>query len=239
MIEVNIEKYEGPMDLLLKLIEKNKINIYDIPIKEITEQYIKQIEKISTDAKNIAEFIVMASTLLEIKSKFLIPDLDDEEEVNDPRDELVQRLIEYKKVKLISAFLKDLQEKSSLQLSKLREENIRTETININLEEDINILKDVFTELLKRSSFKDEEIIFDQEIINRDEYAIEDYISKITKLIRKSKKLSLSSLIKSDSCKQEVITIFIAILELVRQNRIKADQNKDEISLRYIEYENE
>ncbi len=239
MIEVNIEKYEGPMDLLLKLIEKNKINIYDIPIKEITEQYIKQIEKISTDAKNIAEFIVMASTLLEIKSKLLIPDLDDEEEVNDPRDELVQRLIEYKKVKLISAFLKDLQEKSSLQLSKLREENIRTETININLEEDINILKDVFTELLKRSSFKDEEIIFDQEIINRDEYAIEDYISKITKLIRKSKKLSLSSLIKSDSCKQEVITIFIAILELVRQNRIKADQNKDEISLRYIEYENE
>ncbi|WP_425540149.1 segregation and condensation protein A [Microaceticoccus formicicus] len=239
MIEVNIEKYEGPMDLLLKLIEKNKINIYDIPIKEITEQYINHIEKISTDAKNIAEFIVMASTLLEIKSKLLIPNLDDEEEESDPRDELVQRLIEYKKVKLISTFLKDLQEKSSLQLSKLREESIRTETININLEEDINILKDVFTELLKRSSFKDDEIIFDQEIINRDEYVIEDYISKITKLVRKSKKISLSSLIKSDSCKQEVITIFIAILELVRQNRIKADQNKDEISLRYVEYEDE
>lgn len=187
MIEVNIEKYEGPMDLLLKLIEKNKINIYDIPIKEITEQYINHIEKISTDAKNIAEFIVMASTLLEIKSKLLIPNLDDEEEESDPRDELVQRLIEYKKVKLISTFLKDLQEKSSLQLSKLREESIRTETININLEEDINILKDVFTELLKRSSFKDDEIIFDQEIINRDEYVIEDYISKITKLVRKSK----------------------------------------------------
>lgn len=239
MIEVNIEKYEGPMDLLLKLIEKNKINIYDIPIKEITEQYIIHIEKISTDAKNIAEFIVMASTLIEIKSKLLIPDIDDENEETDPRDELVQRLIEYKKVKIISTFLKELQEKSSLQLSKLREESIRTETININLDEDINILKDVFTELLKRSSFKDEEIIFDQEIINRDEYIIEDYISKITNLIRKTKKINLSSLIKSDTCKQEVITIFIAILELVRQNRIKADQNKDEISLRYVENEHE
>lgn len=239
MIEVNIEKYEGPMDLLLKLIEKNKINIYDIPIKEITEQYIIHIEKISTDAKNIAEFIVMASTLIEIKSKLLIPDIDDENEETDPRDELVQRLIEYKKVKIISTFLKELQEKSSLQLSKLREESIRTETININLDEDINILKDVFTELLKRSSFKDEEIIFDQEIINRDEYIIEDYISKITNLIRKTKKINLSSLIKSDTCKQEVITIFIAILELVRQNRIKANQNKDEISLRYVENEHE
>lgn len=239
MIEVNIEKYEGPMDLLLKLIEKNKINIYDIPIKEITEQYIIHLEKISTDAKNIAEFIVMASTLIEIKSKLLIPDIDDENEETDPRDELVQRLIEYKKVKIISTFLKELQEKSSLQLSKLREESIRTETININLDEDINILKDVFTELLKRSSFKDEEIIFDQEIINRDEYIIEDYISKITNLIRKTKKINLSSLIKSDTCKQEVITIFIAILELVRQNRIKANQNKDEISLRYVENEHE
>lgn len=239
MIEVNIEKYEGPMDLLLKLIEKNKINIYDIPIKEITEQYISHIEKISTDAKNIAEFIVMASTLLEIKSKLLIPDLDDEDEEVDPRDELVQRLIEYKKVKLISTFLKDLQEKSSLHLSKLREESIRTETVNINLDEDINILKDVFTELLKRSSFKDEEILFDQEIINRDEYVIEDYIIKITYLIKKTKKINLSSLIKSNSCKQEVITVFIAILELVRQNRIKADQDKDEISLRYVENENE
>lgn len=239
MIEVNIEKYEGPMDLLLKLIEKNKINIYDIPIKEITEQYIIHLEKISTDAKNIAEFIVMASTLIEIKSKLLIPDIDDENEETDPRDELVQRLIEYKKVKIISTFLKELQEKSSLQLSKLREESIRTETININLDEDINILKDVFTELLKRSSFKDEEIIFDQEIINRDEYIIEDYITKITNLIRKTKKINLSSLIKSDTCKQEVITIFIAILELVRQNRIKANQNKDEISLRYVENEHE
>lgn len=239
MIEVNIEKYEGPMDLLLKLIEKNKINIYDIPIKEITEQYISHIEKISTDAKNIAEFIVMASTLLEIKSKLLIPDLDDEDEEVDPRDEIVQRLIEYKKVKLISTFLKDLQEKSSLHLSKLREESIRTETVNINLDEDINILKDVFTELLKRSSFKDEEILFDQEIINRDEYVIEDYIIKITYLIKKTKKINLSSLIKSNSCKQEVITVFIAILELVRQNRIKADQDKDEISLRYVENENE
>ena len=111
-ISVKLEVFEGPLDLLLHLLEKNKVNIYDIPIVEITEQYMEYIREMKRQDLNImSEFLVMAATLLDIKSKMLLPRQEEteEEEAEDPRAELVQQLLEYKMYKCISYELKDRQ----------------------------------------------------------------------------------------------------------------------------------
>jgi len=110
-LSVTLEKFEGPLDLLLHLIEKNKINIYDIPIVEITEQYMDYIRQMQEqDMEVMSEFLVMAATLLNIKSKMLLPEEEpeDTEEPVDPRQELVERLLQYKMYKYASLELSDL-----------------------------------------------------------------------------------------------------------------------------------
>jgi segregation and condensation protein A len=119
-IPVKLQAFEGPLDLLLHLIDKNKINIYDIPIVEITEQYLDYIKKMDTkDLEIMSEFLVMAATLINIKSKMLLPAPENEEEEEaDPRQELVERLLEYKMYKYISEELKDKQLDASRVLYK-------------------------------------------------------------------------------------------------------------------------
>ncbi|MDO5719030.1 MAG: segregation/condensation protein A [Tissierellia bacterium] len=234
MINVNISEFEGPMDLLLKLIEKDKINIYDIPINKITEQYIGHINKMNTDAENMSDFILMASTLLEIKSRMLIPSID--EEAEDPRDDLVQRLVEYKKIKIMSNLLKEMERQASLSFTKLREEPIIKEVVSINIEEDINLLSELFYKLLIKYEIEDEENPFDSQIINRDDYTVEKYIDKILDKINKNNQISFKNIVSKDSPRPERIVIFIAILELIKQNRIVAFQNNSEdILLEYKE----
>src|SRR5699024_8707815 len=107
-ISVKLEAFEGPLDLLLHLIDKNKVNIYDIPIIEITKQYLDYIQEMETkDLDSISDFLVMASTLINIKSKMLLPKDEELESEEDPRTELVERLLEYKMFKYISSILKD------------------------------------------------------------------------------------------------------------------------------------
>ena len=110
-IPVKLEAFEGPLDLLLHLIEKNKIDIYDIPIAEITEQYLDYIRQMNTEDMNVmSEFLVMAATLIDIKCKMLLPkEVNEEGEEEDPRAELVQKLLEYKMYKYMSLELKDRQ----------------------------------------------------------------------------------------------------------------------------------
>ena len=110
-ISVKLEVFEGPLDLLLHLIDKNKIDVYDIPIAEITEQYLDYIRKMPTEDMNVmSEFLVMAATLLDIKCKMLLPrEVNEEGEEEDPRAELVERLLEYKMYKYMAYELKDRQ----------------------------------------------------------------------------------------------------------------------------------
>ena len=110
-LTVKLQVFEGPLDLLLYLLEKNKVNIYDIPIVEITEQYMEYIREMKRqDLEVLSEFLVMAATLIDIKSRMLLPsNPDSEEEEEDPRAELVQQLLEYKMYKCISYELKDRQ----------------------------------------------------------------------------------------------------------------------------------
>lgn len=119
-ISYKLEHFEGPLDLLLHLIEKNKIDIYDIPIVEITNQYfayVRQMEK--EDLNIVSDFLVMAATLIAIKSRMLLPrEEEDQEEEEDPRAELVLRLLEYKKYKYISQELAEMEELAALHLYK-------------------------------------------------------------------------------------------------------------------------
>ena len=115
-LTVKLETFEGPLDLLLHLLEKNKVNIYDIPIVEITSQYMDYIHEMERqDLDIMSEFMVMAATLIDIKAKMLLPkkETDDEEE-KDPRAELVQQLLEYKMYKCFSYELKDRQDRKSV-----------------------------------------------------------------------------------------------------------------------------
>ena len=107
-IDIKINVFEGPLDLLLHLIEKNKVDIYDIPISEITSQYLSYIRSMEEEDLDVmSEFLVMAATLLKIKAKMLLPAGEEEEEEGDPREELVRRLIEYKIYKYASLQLKE------------------------------------------------------------------------------------------------------------------------------------
>ena len=110
-LTVKLQVFEGPLDLLLYLLEKNKVNIYDIPIVEITEQYMEYIREMKRqDLEVLSEFLVMAATLVDIKSRMLLPsNPDSEEEEEDPRAELVQQLLEYKMYKYMSFELRDRQ----------------------------------------------------------------------------------------------------------------------------------
>jgi len=121
-IAVKLEVFEGPLDLLLHLIEKNKVNIYDIPIVEITGQYLAYVNEMDKQDLNIvSEFLVMAATLIDIKSRMLLPKEVNEEGVEiDPRTELVDRLLEYKKFKYIAEELKDRQMDANKALYKMQ-----------------------------------------------------------------------------------------------------------------------
>ena len=110
-LEVKLEVFEGPLDLLLHLIEKNKVDIYDIPIVEITEQYLDYIRQMQTEDMNVmSEFLLMAATLLDIKCRMLLPrEVNEEGEEEDPRAELVEKLLEYKMYKYMSFELRDME----------------------------------------------------------------------------------------------------------------------------------
>ena len=128
-IPVKLEAFEGPLDLLLHLIEKNKIDIYDIPIVEITEQYLDYIKQMQNRDMNImSEFLVMAATLLDIKCRMLLPkEVNEEGEEEDPRAELVQKLLEYKMYKYMSFELRDRQVDAARNM--YREQNLPKEEI--------------------------------------------------------------------------------------------------------------
>ena len=110
-ISVKLQAFEGPLDLLLHLIDKNKVNIYDIPIADITEQYMEYVNKMQEEDLNVvSEFLVMAATLLDIKCRMLLPkEVDEEGNEQDPRAELVEKLLEYKLYKAMAEELKDKQ----------------------------------------------------------------------------------------------------------------------------------
>lgn len=235
--EVHLESFEGPLDLLYHLIEKEKIDIYDIPISKITDQYINHINTMKElDLEVTSEFLVMASTLIEIKSKMLLPKvkkekLEDEEEI-DPREELVKKLIEYKKYKEASLELKNREiTHKKIYYKAMEEIDYYEDDISFD-NVDLNKLITLYEKILAKCIDFEENIDFKE--IKRDEITIEESIRDVLYMLRIKKEIKFEELFKSSTTKSRVVTTFLAILELIKQKNILIRQ-KENFSEIFIE----
>ncbi|MCR5521425.1 MAG: segregation/condensation protein A [Lachnospiraceae bacterium] len=231
-----LEAFEGPLDLLLALIEKNKINIYDIPIVEITEQYLEYVSSMDTDDMDyMSDFIVEAATLVRIKSKMMLPvsETDAEGEEIDPRAELVERLLEYKMYKYISGQLKDKQLDASKYLFKhstIPDEvrNYKEEIDVGELLEDVTLskLKDIFNDLVKKKEDRIDPVRSKFGKIVKEDTDIRKTIYDLQNFGLKNRTFMFRSYMEKLGTKTEMIISFLAILELIRMERIKIKQDE-------------
>lgn len=234
-IDVKLQVFEGPLDLLLHLIEKNQVNIYDIPIVTITEQYLEYIEAMQTQDLDItSEFLVMAATLLSIKAKMLLPKEEEtEEEEEDPRAELVRRLLEYKMYKYAAAELKDMELDASYALYKQATipEAVADYQEEIDLDElcngiTLNRLNEIFQMVMKKQVDKIDPIRSRFGTIEKEEVSIEDKMNYIREEVRGLKGISFRTLLEMQASKINIIVTFMAVLELMKVGAITVRQEQ-------------
>lgn len=226
-IKYRLESFEGPLDLLLTLIKKNKVSIWDIPIVEITDQYLEAIAGIEkTMLDNTGEFIILASQLLYIKSKMLLPK-DEEDDEEDPREELAQRLYEYKKFKEASLQMRK-SEFSSKYMVFRDEEDIKFPVPEYNVNHELSDLIDAFGNIFQRRvrKAKPEKRAF-YGIVGREKVSVDDMVIKIKDRLRANGKVDFSSLFGENDSRPEMIATFLAVLEMVKLNQIRADYDDD------------
>lgn len=228
-IPVKLEVFEGPLDLLLHLIEKNKVDIYDIPIVEITAQYLDYIKQMQTEDMNVmSEFLVMAATLLEIKCRMLLPkEVNEEGEEEDPRAELVQKLLEYKMYKYMSYELKDRQVDAAHTFFKEK-------TLPKEIEEyrqpidygellgdaDLKKLQMLFKTAMRRQEDKIDPVRSTFGKIEKDEIDMDLKTSYIENYIHTHKRFSFKQLLEKQNSKMEIIVTFLVILEMIKVGEI-------------------
>ena len=231
-IDVKLDAFEGPLDLLLHLIEKNKVNIYDIPIVEITDQYMEYLHSMEEGESmdSLSEFLVMAATLLQIKSKMLLPKEEKEEE-EDPREELVRRLMEYKMFKYAAMELKDL----SVDAQKVfyREESVPREireyqepVVPEEIVGDLSLTKlnEVFQMVIRRKKDMEDPVRSRFGKIQKEKYRVEDRMKDIRKTIRGFKRINFRTLLDIQPSREKVIVTFLAVLELMKMGELQVSQ---------------
>ncbi|HAG04324.1 MAG TPA: segregation/condensation protein A [Lachnospiraceae bacterium] len=236
-VNIRLDAFEGPMDLLYSLIIKNKIDINDIPIAEITDQYLECVDAMKKEnMESVSEFIVMASTLIEIKSRLLLPKIKTEEgEETDPRAELVERLIEYKKYKEFAEDFDDLQKNAGMFLSKSPDNktiakakgDVPRQITDILNGADADMLLRAFNEAIRRRELKVDKVRSGFNTIQREEFTVESKMELISATLKRQKKTTLFSLLNEQSPKGEIIATFMAILEMVRKSRLLITQAAD------------
>lgn len=220
--KVKLEVFEGPLDLLLYLIKKNEVDIYDIPIASVTEQYLEYLELMRMLDLNIAgEFLVMAATLIHIKSKMLLPPEEKEilpVEEEDPREELVRRLLEYKRFKEAAGVLQDLE-------GQRRQMFTRAATIELESGEKFfeASLFDLITALTKVLKDVPKDVF--QEIV-KDEFTVEQKVHDILHILVEKPAIFISELFGKARNKLEIIATFLAVLELIRLKEILVVQKE-------------
>lgn len=225
---IKINNFEGPLDLLCHLIDINKMDIYDINLTQITEQYIDYINQMEEMNLEIAsEFLVMASTLLYLKSKNLLPkqNEDDEEELTE--EELIQRIIEYKKYKTISETLKMNFLEYSKRIFKNKEE-VKLPNQQIEEEYEPNIVSQKYKELLEKNANKINKNAKNiEKIAITDTYTVTSKVKEMFKVLIKQKKFIFNKLFSIQKHnKQEVVTAFTGLLEMSRRNKVITTQEK-------------
>lgn len=236
-IPIKLEVFEGPLDLLLHLIDKNKVNIYDIPIVLITQQYMEYVNGMEKkDLNVVSEFLVMAATLLDIKSRMLLPkEVNEDGEEQDPRAELVEKLLEYKMYKYMSYELKDMYidaDKSMYKMPTIPKE-IMAYKQPVNLEElvgDMNLakLRAIFDDIMKRQENRVDPIRSRFGRIEKEEVSLEEKMVYVRNYIMEHEHFSFKELLGMASSKVQVIVTFLAVLELIKMGNITVEQENRE-----------
>lgn len=224
---IKLENFEGPLDLLCHLIDKNKMDIYDVNLSQITDQYIEyinQMEKMNLEVTS--EFLVMASTLLYIKSKNLLPtEVDDERELTE--EELLQRIIEYKKYKEISKKLKEFFEINSNRFYKMQE-SIELPKQKLEVEYSKESIIDIYTEIIENNKNRlNQNAKNIEKIAITDNYTVGSKVKEIFRELLRKPKFIFNKLYKISDCnKQEVVTAFTGLLELSRRSKVTTVQEE-------------
>ncbi len=227
-LSVKLTAYEGPLDLLLDLIKKNEINIYDIPMIEITKQYLDYIDQMRQMDLDIAgDFLVMASTLLYIKSKMLLPEDDqddDDEDGLDPRAELVRKLLEYQAFKEAAKELGIREaERNQIFTRQISDyyfgEDYKAPEVEEEFDADLYDLIQAFHHVLKTHSKEDVQHEVFEEVVS-----IEQKMDYIKDLIIEKKEVLFSELFRGPASKNEIIATFLALLEIVKQKHVRVAQ---------------
>lgn len=232
-IPVKLEVFEGPLDLLLHLIDKNKIDIYDIPIVEITAQYLDYIRRMQTEDMNVmSEFLVMAATLLDIKCRMLLPkEVNEEGEEEDPRAELVQRLLEYKMYRYMSYELRDKQ--VDAQRFFYREQHLPKEVEGYRQPVDyaeligkmnLQKLQDIFKSVVRKQEDKIDPIRSSYGNIEKEEIDMDAKALHVEEYILAHSHCSFRELLEKQHSKMEVIVTFLVILEMMKVGKINIVQ---------------
>lgn len=216
-------EFEGPLDLLLFLIKKNEINIYDIPIADITEQYLSCIEySTKVELEQITEFYVMASTLLYIKSQMLLPvEVDFDDELEDPRKELVDRLIEYQKYKKLTEMMAEKEEEAEWVIERKKIQ----QPLPFDSDEEMWTQIDVW-DLLKTFSAMISSISAENVIDLHEEVTVNEKISLIHELLEERQEFLFTDLLVRNTSTMEIVCAFLAILDAVKMRTVQVFQNR-------------
>ncbi|MCD7982389.1 MAG: segregation/condensation protein A, partial [Clostridiales bacterium] len=234
-LNVKLEVFEGPLDLLLHLLDKNKVNIYDIPIVEITDQYLAYIREMQRQDLNImSEFLVMAATLLDIKARWLLPKEEDaDEEEEDPRAGLVEQLLQHKMYRYMSMELKDRQVEAGRRIYRPQTipPEVREYEAPVDMEQltrgiDLRVLQEIFDSVMSRQENKVDPIRSKFGQIEKEEFSVEEKMVFLDRYMRTHQTFSFRELLERQNSKVELVVTFLAVLELMRTGLICARQEE-------------
>ena len=232
-ISVKLQVFEGPLDLLLHLIDKNKIDIYDIPISEITDQYLAYVRQMEREDMDVtSEFMLMAATLIDIKCRMLLPrEVNEEGEEEDPREELVKQLLEHKEYRLLSQKLREYMERAGDVVC--RKQQLPPEVAawrpaadpeELFADVTLDRLHEIFTFVLRRQEDKVDPIRSKFGHIEREEVSLPDKLNYVEIFTRKNRRVSFQRLLEKQHSRMHVIVTFLAVLELMKLGRIRVTQ---------------
>ncbi|MBQ7679169.1 MAG: segregation/condensation protein A [Butyrivibrio sp.] len=232
-LAVKLPAFEGPLDLLLHLIDKNKVDIYDIPIAQITEQYLDYVRSMEeSDLDVTSEFLVMAATLIDIKCRMLLPrEVNEEGEEEDPRAELVEKLLEYKMYRYMAGELRERLEEGDQVLYHHRdipEEVARFEEPldyeALMADKSLRQLGDIFEALMRRQEDRVDQVRSGFGRIEREEVDLDEKTAYVQAFIREHETFSFTALLETQNSRAELIVTFLVILEEMKQGEISIEQ---------------
>jgi segregation and condensation protein A len=232
-IPVKLQAFEGPLDLLLHLIEKNKVNIYDIPIAEITDQYMEYIAQMEQEDLDVmSEFLVMAATLLDIKSRMLLPpEVTEEGEEIDPREELVQKLLEYKMYKYMSYELRDREDNAYGQFFKepTIPEEVKSYREPVDMDQllggvTLQKLHGIFKDILKRQDDRVDRVRSSFGNIQKEEVDLSETMHFVEQYIIERGTCRFREILSLRRGKMYKIVTFLTLLQLMKEGRVEVEQ---------------